>query len=383
MRRSRTSFSDLLSEWPAERVLALIAQQDNEAAVQRALSDRGFSPARGAALLSPTAGRKLESMARASQALTRQRFGHAVQLFAPLYVSNFCINACRYCGFNRENQIKRRALTLAQAEAEAELIRAEGFRHILLVSGEDRKHASVAYLAELARCLKSRFASINIEVYPLNEAEYATLCQAGVDSMTLYQESYERTLYADMHPAGPKRQFDWRLATPERAARAGIEFLGIGALFGLGDWRREAFHLALHARFLQQRCWRQHVSISLPRLRDAAGLEGIPNPVSDMALVQMTCALRLLLPDAGLVLSTREAADLRDHLLPLGITRMSAGSRTSPGGYGEDETAEEQFATADRRAPETVVNVLRKNGFDPVFKDWDAAYADTVAKSAL
>lgn len=368
-------FGDIFDRWPPERVDAALNQADGFAQVDAALRGRGFSVSRLAALLSPAAQQCLEPMAQASALLTRQRFGHAMQLYAPLYVSNYCVNACRYCGFNCRNQVARRALSVDEAAREAELLRREGFAHILIVSGEDPGRISVDYLAELAARLKRRFCSVNLEVYPMSEADYRTVCRAGVDSLTLYQETYDRELYAEVHPAGPKRDFDWRLHTVERAARAGIQFLGIGALLGLGVWRREAFWLALHARHLQQRHWRQHVSVSLPRMRDAAGLNGVPHPVSDSELVQMMCALRLLLPDAGLVLSTREPAEFRDHVLPLGITRLSAGSRTSPGGYSQEHGSEGQFEIADHRPPAEVKDALRKHGFDPVEKDWDSSYS--------
>lgn len=370
-------FVDILNQWPPERIDAALATASDagDTAVKRALRQGGFSAGRLAALLSPAAQQHLEPMAQASAQLTRQRFGRAMQLYAPLYVSNYCINSCRYCGFNCRNQVERRALTLDEAESEAERLRAEGFAHILIVAGEDPGRISVDYLAELAQRLKTKFCSVNLEVHPLSEPEYRTVCQAGVDSLTLYQETYERDLYAEVHPAGPKRDFDWRLDTVERGARAGIQFLGIGALLGLGNWRREAFCLALHARHLQQRYWRRHVSVSLPRMRDAAGLNTVPHPVADRHLVQMMCALRLLLPDVGLVLSTRENADFRDHVLPLGITRLSAGSRTSPGGYSQEHNAEGQFEIADHRSPREVKDALRAHGFDPVEKDWDSSYS--------
>jgi 2-iminoacetate synthase len=367
----------VLAAWPAERVRALVAAAGPAEVAAALRAERPTEP-QLAALLSPATGPVLESLARRAAALTRQRFGRVMQFYAPLYVSNVCVNACRYCGFNCRNPVPRRRLSLEQAEREARHLAAEGFRHLLLVSGEDRAGVPPAYFAELARRLHGLFASLSIEIYPLSTEEYASLVQAGVDGLAIYQETYDADVYAGFHPAGPKQDFAARLGAIERGARAGITFLGIGALLGLHDWRLDAFWVGLHARWLQQHCWRQQVSVSFPRLRPAAGGFMPPRPVSDAAFVQALCALRLFLPDAGLVLSTRETGTLRDRLLPLGITRLSAGSRTSPGGYTgtEEGAAEEQFAVADTRTLAEMSEVVARLGFDPVRKDWDAAYHD-------
>lgn len=370
------SFAAVLAEWPAERIRALQAASTG-ADVRTAIAG-ALRPERAlAALLSPAAEPHLEAMARRSAALTRQRFGRVMQFYAPLYVSNVCVNSCTYCGFNCKNNVARRRLTVDEAVREAEYLAAEGFRHLLLVAGEDPKGVPVAYFEQLAGRLRGRFASIGIEIYPLPEADYARLVAAGVDLLTIYQETYDETLYAPLHPAGPKRDFHNRLDAIGRGARAGIAFLGVGALQGLDDWRVENFHVGLHALWLQRQFWRSSVSVSFPRIRPAAGAFQPLHPVTDRDFVQTLCALRIVLPDAGLVLSTREPAALRDRLALLGVTRMSAGSRTNPGGYGAAESNEEsegQFAIADERGLAEMKQVVARLGFDPVCKDWDPAY---------
>jgi 2-iminoacetate synthase len=366
-------FAAVLAEWPVARVRELIASADG-AAVEGALRRETLTDKGLAALLSPAAVPFLEPLARRSATLTRQRFGKVMQFYAPLYVSNVCVNACAYCGFNCRNTVQRKRLSLAAAVREAEYLAHEGFQHLLLVSGEDPHGTPVEYFVELAQRLRGRFASLAIEIYPLSTADYARLVAAGVDSLTVYQETYDAVAYPQFHPAGPKSDFLSRLGAVERGALGGIPFLGIGALLGLGDWRTEIFYVGMHAQYLRQRYWRQHVSVSFPRLRPAAGGFQPRNPVSDADFVQILCALRLFLPDAGLVLSTREPAALRDCLAPLGITRMSAGSRTNPGGYAEETGAEGQFEVADPRSLPEVKAVIERLGLDPICKDWDASY---------
>lgn len=369
-----TEFFDMLREWPPERVRDLLEGSDCEQAVERALARPVPEAHDFAALLSPAAALRLEPMARRAAALTRQRFGHVLQFYAPLYVSNHCVNSCRYCGFNRRNRVQRRCLTIDEAVAEATVLAEQGFRHILLVSGEDRKAVPVDYFTELTVRLRQLFASIAIEIYPLAEAGYRRLVEAGVDSLTLYQETYLPDLYSRMHPDGPKRDFRFRLESVERAARAGVAFLGIGALLGLADWRVDGFYVGLHARWLLRNYWRQQVSVSFPRLRQASGALIPPCPVDDRAFVQLMIAQRLFLPDAGLVLSTREDAELRDRLIPLAVTRLSAGSKTTPGGYANEADGEPQFEVQDHRSLAAMHERVRQLGFDPVDKDWDCAY---------
>jgi len=329
------------------------------------------------ALLSPAAAPHIEAMAQAAHRLTLRRFGRVVGLYAPLYLSNACTNACLYCGFNRSNPFDRITLSSEGAEREARALRARGFRHVLLVSGEDPDRCPVAYFEDVIARLRPLFSSISLEIYPMAEEDYRKLCAAGADGLVLYQETYNPETYARFHPAGRKRDFVSRVETHDRAGRAGFRRLGLGALLGLDDWRIEAAFLALHARHIQRTAWRSQITISFPRLRRAAGGCDAPMPVADPDLVQMLCALRLHLPDTGLVLSTREKSEFRDHLIPLGVTLTSAGSRTSPGAYAHADLyeTEGQFEIADMREPEEVAEAIARLGYEPVWKDWDAAFA--------
>ena len=327
-----------------------------------------------AVLLSPAAGERLEEVARRAHQLTLQRFGRTVLMYAPLYVSNYCTNQCRYCGFNTENDLPRTALSVDEAIRESMLLHEMGFRHILLVSGEHPHFATNDYLAALAEVLRHQFSSVGIEIQPLSCEEYRKLIAAGVDAVTCYQETYNPETYAEMHPGGPKRDYHWRLNTLDRAASAGIRKVGLSALYGLDDWRTEAYLAGMHARHLMTRYWQTQISISFPRLRHAEGDFVPPYPIDDRALTQLICALRLVFPDVHLVLSTREPAVLRDHLLPLGITQMSAASRTAPLGYSQEHEAGAQFDVMDTRSAAAVARAIAQLGYEPVWKDWDETF---------
>ncbi len=356
-----------------------------------------------ARLISPAGGELLESLCRRSQALTQQRFGKVIRMFAPLYLSNECINNCKYCGFSRDNPILRVTLSVEDVLREARALKAQGFRNLLLVAGEHPRFVSNGYLAECVRALHAEIPGISLEVGPMETEDYRPIVRAGADGLVVYQETYNRAVYGEMHTAGPKRDFDWRLETPERAYTAGFRRLGIGALYGLSDWRQEAIAVAAHADFLLRNCWKAQLTISLPRLRPCAGEFQPLTHMSDRELAQLVCAFRLVLPDAGLVLSTREPARLRDGLIPLGVTLLSAGSHTEPGGYtgagrekihhtergrivelaaGSSEWAPQsdratnatgQFEIADERSVAEVAELIRRLGYEPVWKDWDAA----------
>lgn len=368
-------FIEVFSSYDHHRVRDAICNS-TRAEVQQALGKvaAGDAITNIAALLSPAADEFLEEMARLSYAITRRRFGNIIQLYAPLYISNECSNSCLYCGFNITNTIERTTLSSEETLQEAEILYREGFRHILLVSGEHRGKLPVDALAEIALRIHHKFSSVSIEVYPMKEEEYTLMAASGVDGLTLYQETYDRDVYAAVHPSGPKRDFGWRLQAPDRGCRAGLRKLGVGSLLGLSDWRMDGFFTALHARYLTETYWRSQIQVSFPRLRHAEGDFATPHPVSDRDLVHLICAMRLILPDAGLVLSTREPAELRDHLIPLGITMMSAGSRTEPGGYSNPEGAGKQFEIEDRRSPREVAESIARHGFDPVWKDWDRSF---------
>ena len=327
-----------------------------------------------AALISPAAVPSLEALARAAHELTVRRFGRTVRLFAPLYLSNECVTTCTYCGFSAGNEIVRRTLDVDEVVAEATELTRRGFRHLLLVSGEHARIVSKDYLVDVCRALAPIVPELSLEVQVWDTDTYRRLVDAGCDGLVVYQETYDRETYGAVHLKGKKRNYDWRLAALDRGAAAGMRRLGLGALLGLdGDWRAEAIAVATHARTLIRRWWRCEVSVSLPRLRPAAGGFQPATPVGDADLVQLLCALRLVLPDVGVTLSTREAPALRDALLRLGVTSMSAGSHTEPGGYAAPSDAEPQFAISDERSPAEIADVLRRAGYDPVWKDWERA----------
>jgi 2-iminoacetate synthase len=293
-----------------------------------------------------------------------------VRLFTPLYLSNECVSTCTYCGFSAGNEIARRTLSPEEVLVEARELRARGFRHVLLVSGEHARIVSKDYLVECVRLLAPEIPSISVEVQVWDAETYRRLVDAGCEGLVVYQETYARETYASVHLKGKKRNYDWRLAALDRGADAGMRRLGLGALLGLHpDWRVEALATAVHARALMRRWWRCEVSAALPRLRPAAGGFEPALPVEDRDLVQLLCALRLFLPDLGLSLSTRESPELRDALLPLGVTQMSAGSHTEPGGYAEASDAEPQFEVSDTRSPVEVAAALKAAGYDPVWID--------------
>jgi len=342
--------------------------------VDRALRRRRRTLDDFAALLSRPAADRLEEMARLAHEVTVRRFGRTIHLFAPLYLSNECVSTCTYCGFSAGNDIARRTLTPEEVLAEARELAGRGFRHLLLVSGEHARIVSKDYLVECVGVLAPEIPSISVEVQVWDTDTYRRLVEAGCEGLVVYQETYDRGTYAGAHLKGKKRNFDWRLAAPDRGAQAGMRRLGVGALLGLHpDWRTEALAVAAHARALMARWWRCEVSVSLPRLRPAAGGYEPADPVGDAELVQLVCALRLLLPDVALVLSTREAPQLRDALLRLGVTHVSAGSHTEPGGYATPSGAEPQFEVSDTRSPAEVAAALRAAGYDPVWKDWERA----------
>ncbi|MBN1361315.1 MAG: 2-iminoacetate synthase ThiH [Sedimentisphaerales bacterium] len=346
--------------------------------VEAALTSRSgvYSLNKLLALVSPAAEPYLERMAELSRALTLQRFGRAIRLYVPLYVSNYCVNKCRYCGFNCSNDFERVHLTIEEALNEADVLASEGFRDVLLVSGEDKAFVTVDYLAELAARLRERFGFVGAEIYQMSADDYGRLFEAGIEGITLYQETYDRDEYAHYHPAGPKADYDVRLRGPDDMATAGMREIGLGVLLGLADWRIETLALAEHASYMMKRYWQSRISFSFPRLRPACGVSTreFPHLLSDRNLVQMMLALRLCFADAGLVLSTRESRRLRDHLVGLGVTRLSAGSRTNPGGYTHANAASEQFAVDDSRRPAEVAAMLSERGFEPVWKDWDRAF---------
>lgn len=338
--------------------------------VDRALAAQRPTLLDVAALLSPAAGARLEELAQAAKTLTLQRFGRAVRLFAPLYVSNQCLSSCTYCGFSKGLDVARLTLAPEQVAVEARLLAERGFRSILLVAGEHRVEVSPDYLVECVRRVAAIAPQVAVETQTWSDDTYARLVAAGLEGVVCYQETYDRVRYGEVHTAGWKRDYDRRLAAVERAAAAGVRRLGVGALLGLApDWRADLLAVAAHARWLQRAFWRVEVSVSLPRIKaSASGFQPVA-VVDDALYVQAVCALRLAAPEAGIVLSTREPAALRDGLARIAVTTMSAGSSTEPGGYTTPGQAQEQFAVSDERSPVEVAAMLAAAGYEPVWKD--------------
>lgn len=352
------------------------------------------------ALLEPVDDGRLEAMAQESRRLTRLHFGRTIRLFAPIYLSNECINNCKYCGFSRDNPIIRTTLTVDEVVQEASYLHGLGLRSILLVAGEHPKFVSDGYMQECLDALHSFIPSLGLEIGPLPDDRYAEIVHHGAEQLAVYQETYNREVYETLHTAGMKKNFNWRLDCPERAYQGGFRRIQIGALFGLSPWRREAMALAAHLDYLQKHCWKSALSVAFPRMRPYAGnYEYEPDPelmLDDRHFVQLMAALRICFPRIGMSVSTREPAPMRNALMHLGMTHMSAIARTEPGGYTGVGTATahltvrgnqvdlpddrkgrckatEQFEISDQRTPEEVVGAIRNAGLEPVWKDWDAA----------
>lgn len=322
------------------------------------------------ALLSPKAGQLLEEMATEARKKTLQHFGKTILLYTPMYLANYCVNKCAYCSFNLENDITRRMLTIEEIDKEAKAIAATGLKHILVLTGESQKHTPVSYIIEAIRVLKRYFDSISIEIYPLTVEEYSEVIEAGLDGLTIYQEVYDSRIYDKVHLAGPKKNYLFRLDAPERACKGKIRSVNIGALLGLNDWRLEGFMTGLHAKYLQDKYPEVDVSVSLPRIRPHVGVFEEVVEVSDRSLVQIILALRLFKPNIGITVSTREKQEFRDNLIPLGVTKMSAGVSTEVGGHTTKDNDTSQFEISDKRSVEEIRKAILSAGYHPVFKDW-------------
>jgi len=324
-------------------------------------------------LLSLTAQDFLEEMAQKGRQVTRQYFGNIISLYAPLYISDHCSNLCTYCGFNAGVDFPRTKLSLEEIEREAAAIAATGIRHILILTGEAPAQTPMPYLKSAVKIMKKYFSSIALEIFPMDEEEYQVLCKAGADSLTVYQEVYDRDIYKEVHPRGRKADYEYRLMTPERGARAGFRALNIGALFGLGEPRKEAYMAALHAQYLEREFPDVEVSLSLPRMTKAKGIIEPKNILSDIDFVQFMLAWRLFMPRLGITISTRESAEFRDRLIHLGATRFSSGSKTGVGEYSlkDHDDATVQFEVTDDRSVDEVADMIRQSGYQPVFKDWE------------
>ncbi|MGF1763469.1 2-iminoacetate synthase ThiH [Aliivibrio kagoshimensis] len=343
--------------------------------VESALSKHRLNLEDFKSLISPAAEPYLEKMAQRSVELTRKRFGNTIAFYVPLYLSNLCANACTYCGFSMENRIKRKTLNSEEISLELQAIKKMKFDNLLLVTGEHETKVGMNYFRKVLPQIKSKFSYLSMEVQPLDQDEYAELKELGLDAVMVYQETYHPSTYSEHHLRGKKTDFEYRLETPDRLAKAGIDKIGIGALIGLEEWRTDCFYVAKHLQYLEQNYWKTRYSISFPRLRPCEGELQPKSMMSDKQLVQLICAYRLFNPEVELSLSTRESAIFRDNVLPLGVTSMSAASKTQPGGYANNETELEQFSISDERSAEAVADAVRSRGFEVVWKDWHQAYS--------
>ncbi len=337
--------------------------------IDSAICSRNMSELEFLMLLSPLAEKHLEDLAQKAQHTTIKQFGKTIQLYTPMYISNYCNNQCLYCGFKEKNNIERKQLTFEEIEREAVEIAKSGMRHILVLTGSARNIATPDYIKSAVKIIKKYFPSISIEMYPMNQEEYKSLFYAGVDGLTIYQETYDEKLYAKLHPTGPKSNYQYRLSAPDRGCLAGIRRINLGILLGLKGWRQDIFLAALHCAYMQREYPATEISISLPRIQPHDGNYTSQIPVTDKNMVQILTAFRLFMPRAGINISTRENPYFRDNVISLGITNMSAGCTTAVGGHTKEDTAK-QFEIADTRTVKEVQNLIYNKGYQPVFKDW-------------
>jgi 2-iminoacetate synthase len=356
------------------RELLELAQSATKKDIIKAINAEKFGFEDFAVLFSPQMDKELlKKLAQRSMELTRKRFGRAISLYIPLYYDNRCVNGCIYCGFNAKNKIERKALTFEEIIEEAVEIRKKNFKNILLVAGEHPESAEAGYLTKVIKKLHEMdFSCVSIEIAPLEEEAYRTLVDdSHLDGVAVYQETYNPEIYDRVHTFGKKKDYHYRLATPERAASAGVSKISIGFLMGLNNFREEAINLAQHLDYLQKYHWQSEYSLSFPRIRDAAGIRDEFETVEDFDFIRIISALRLLFHETGMSISTRELPEFRDYILPLGFTNASTGSSTAPGGYTEDSQDLEQFHIEDPRTPAEMAEALKQSGFDPVWKDWE------------
>jgi 2-iminoacetate synthase len=365
------SFYDQLKNYDWEKTRESILSKTS-ADVQFALTTERPGIEDFKALISPAAAPMLEQMAQRSMELTQKRFGKTIQLYIPLYLSNFCENSCIYCGFNTQNHIKRKILSLDEVRKEVEAIQKLGYKHILLVSGEAPKKAGPEYFRTVIDMLRKDFSQIAIEIQPMDQEEYEMLIGAGLNFVCIYQETYNQERYPFYHPRGKKSNYKYRIETPDRLGKAGVHKIGLACLLGLEDWRTDSFFTALHLNYLEKTYWKTRYSISLPRIRPHAGGFQSDNLINDREMVQLICAYRIFNSEVEISISTRESQKFRDNIVKLGATSFSAGSSTEPGGYAEKNTELEQFTVDDGRSPEEIAEMIKQKGYEPVWKDWDS-----------
>ena len=367
------SFTEICKQHDWEEIKKQIYSKESHH-VEAALHKRGSRNLDDLmALLSPAAGPYLEDMAMLGHELTQKRFGKTLQMYIPLYLSNKCSNNCVYCGFRNENRIERITLTEEQILNEINVIKSHGFDHVLLVTGESSTSAGIEYFKKVLKLIRPYFSHISMEVQPMNQDDYSRLIKLGLNTVLIYQETYGKS-YPEFHPGGMKSDFFYRLETPDRLGAAGVHKIGLGCLLGLDDWRTDSWFAGLHVNYLERHYWKTRYSISFPRLRPATGIIEPRVIVSDRDLVQLICAYRIFNENLELSLSTRESEKFRNNAIRFGITSISAGSKTEPGGYSAETRELEQFEVNDSRSPEEIAEMISSQGYEPVWKDWDIHY---------
>lgn len=372
-------FADVINNYDWNDTMQLVSnasEQDVMRVLTKARNNRQpLSPEEFAILISPSADPFLEEMAIMSQAITKERFGNTVSLYIPMYVSNACTNKCVYCGFNHDNPFERTTLTLEQVEAECKAIKELGpFENLLIVSGEYPTLSGVDYLENVLKVCRPYFHNLTIEVMPMKAENYSRLTHYGLYGVICFQETYNRDAYRKYHPQGMKSHFDWRLNGFDRMGEAGVHKIGMGVLLGLENWQPDVVMMARHLRYLQKKYWRSRYSVNFPRMRPSESGYQPKSIITDRELAKLTSAFRLFDHDVDISFSTRESAEYRNHILPLGVTSISAGSRTEPGGYASTPDALEQFEISDERTPAVVAESIAQAGLQPVWKDWDSLF---------
>lgn len=372
-------FADVIGEYDWDETVRLV-ESATEADVDRVLAkaqrnSQRLTPEDFAMLISPAAASRIEEMAALSSRFTGERFGKTISMYIPMYVGNACTNKCVYCGFNHDNPFERTILTMEQIEEECKAIKRLGpFENLLIVSGEYPSLCGVEYLENVLHTCRPYFHNLTIEVQPMRSADYERLTHSGLNGVVCFQETYHREAYRTYHPHGMKSHYDWRLNGYDRMGEAGVHKIGLGALLGLEDWRADTVMMARHLRYLQKKYWKSRYSVNFPRMRPSESGYQPKTVISDRELAMLTFAFRIFDHDVDISYSTREAPWFRDNMMRLGVTSMSAGSKTDPGGYASAPESLEQFEVSDERTPREVEASIRAHGYDPVWKDWDAVF---------
>ena len=339
--------------------------------IRRSINERNLREEDLLNLLSPKASEHLEEMAQKAVSLSLQYFGRTGLLYTPMYISNYCINKCKYCGYNIENSINRRKLNMEEIKNEAEAIAKEGCRHLILLTGESQEHSPLDYIVDAINIIKEYFPSITMEVWPMTVDQYKEVVKAGAEGLTIYQETYDEQVYDEVHLAGPKKNYKYRLDGPERGAMAGMKSISIGALLGLSDFRKDAFFTALHGDYLRRKYPQCDITYSPPRIRPCKGGLNEIKGVTDKQMVQILLAYRLFAPQCGMNISTRENEEIRRNIIPFGVTKMSAGVSTEVGGHTLKNAGTAQFDISDESSVEEIIEMIKEVGYQPILKDWE------------